>query len=95
MAELINKWWEFKPSESVMPNFNGFPEIFNVGYYDKESFSLEKVGPFTILKIWSTLCNEIFIQFLEIPGTFRAFQFRKFNYFQSLPKNVHNILRDL
>jgi len=73
LLRQINRFWEFKPGESVIPNFIGFPEISNVIYYDNESFFLEKFGPFTILKIWSTLCNEIFIQFLEIPGTFRSF----------------------
>lgn len=87
MAQPINKWWEFKPGEAIIPDFYGFPEIFNVSYYDKENFYLEKFGPFTILRIWSTLCSEIFIQFIEIKGTFPAFQFRRFNQYPSLPEN--------
>lgn len=87
MAQPINRWWEFKPGESVILDFYGFPEIFNVSYYDKESFQLEKSGPFTVLRIWSTLCGEVFFQFLEIRGTFRPFQFRKFNILLCLPEN--------
>lgn len=76
-----NRWWEFRPDEKVAPDFAGWPNIFNVPYYDRQSYKICGQGPYTIKKIWGTFCNEIFMQFYEVSGTFRAHQFIHANHY--------------